>query len=107
MKVLYKRSILFTLSCVCALLINAQTIELSEGWKCRSSAEEKWYDTKVPTTVMGVLVNNGEYPGLLESDHYKKLDNSRFLVPWFFKKDFRLDGLNADEHVRLLFEGLG
>lgn len=107
MKVLYKRAILFTLSCVCALLTNAQTIELSEGWKCRSSAEEKWYDTKVPTTVMGVLVNNGEYPDLLEGNHYKKLDNSRFLVPWLFKKDFRLDGLNADEHVRLLFEGLG
>ena len=104
MKVLYKRAILFTLSCVCALLTNAQTIELSEGWKCRSSAAEKWYDTKVPTTVMGVLVNNGEYPNLLEGDHYKKLDNSRFLVPWLFKKDFRLDGLNADEQCQYLPE---
>ena len=40
-------------------------------------------------------------------DNYKKLDNKRFLVPWLFKKDFRLDGLKAGEHVRLLFEGLG
>lgn len=102
-----ERSILFTLLLMCALPGYAQTIELSDGWQYRSTAEDKWYDAKVPATVMGVLVDNGEYPDLLVRDNYKKLDNKRFLVPWLFKKDFRLDGLKAGEHVRLLFEGLG
>lgn len=102
-----KRTVLFTFLCVCALLAYGQTIELSKGWQCRSSATEKWYDTQVPATVMGILVNHGEYPDLLKGENYKKLDNTRFLVPWLFKKEFRLDGLNADEHIRLLFEGLG
>lgn len=101
-----KRTVLSTLLSVCMLLVHAQTIALSDGWQCKSSAEEKWYDTKVPTTVMGALVNNGEYPDLLVSDNYEKADNSRFLVPWLFKNAFRLDGLGRDEHVRLLFEGL-
>jgi exo-1,4-beta-D-glucosaminidase len=85
----------------------AQTVELGDGWQCKSSAEDKWYETKVPATVMGVLVSNGEYPDLLVGDNYKRLDNSRFLVPWLFKKEFRLESLGADEHVRLIFEGLG
>ena len=92
---------------MCMSVALAQTVELGDGWQCKSSAEDKWYETKVPATVMGVLVSNGEYPDLLVGDNYKRLDNSRFLVPWLFKKEFRLESLGADEHVRLIFEGLG
>ena len=107
---------------LCTLGAQAQTtIELRDGWECQSSAivgsdgaslstgdtsSASWYATHVPSTVMGTLVENGEYPKLLERDNYKKYDNSRFLVPWFFRKSFRLDGLKEHEHVRLLFEGL-
>ena len=106
---------------LCTLGMQAQTIELRDGWECQSSAivgidgaslsagghtSTKWYATQVPTTVMGALVSNGEYPKLLERENYKNYDNKRFLVPWFFKKSFRLDGLKDHEHVRLLFEGL-
>ncbi len=106
---------------LCTLCAEAQTIELSDGWECQSSAvvgndgaslskgsgsSASWYAAHVPSTVMGVLVANGEYPKILERDNYKKYDNGRFLVPWFFKKSFRLDGLKEHEHVRLLFEGL-
>lgn len=107
--------------CLCTLGVQAQTFELRDGWECQSSAivgtdgatlsngghtTVQWYATSVPSTVMGTLVDNGEYPKILERDNYKKYDNSRFLVPWFFKKSFRLDGLKDGEHVRLLFEGL-
>ena len=114
---------------ICALIagslsiigVNAQTFELRDGWECQSSAivgtdgaslsmgsqsSAHWYATHVPSTVMGTLVDNGEYPKLFERDNYKKYDNRRFLVPWFFKKSFQLDGLKESEHVRLLFEGL-
>lgn len=107
MKMTQKRTIFCVVMLMCALFGSAQVIELSDGWECQSSAGGKSYVTKVPTTVMGALVSNGEFPDLFVRDNYKKYDNSRFLVPWLFKKDFQLDGLAADEHVRLLFEGLG
>ena len=106
---------------LCTMGVQAETIELRDGWECQSSAvvgsdgatlsagsrsSAPWYATHVPSTVMGALVENGEYPKLLEKDNYKKYNNSRFLVPWFFRKSFRLDGLKDSEHVRLLFEGL-
>ena len=116
-----KRISALIIGCLCTLGIQAQTIELSDGWECQSSAivgtdgaslssgshsSAPWYATHVPSTVMGTLVSNGEYPKLFERDNYKQYDNSRFLVPWFFRKSFRLDGLHDSEHVRLLFEGL-
>ena len=107
MRQIAKRTVFSTLLCMCMSVALAQTVELGDGWQCKSSAEDKWYETKVPATVMGVLVSNGEYPDLLVGDNYKRLDNSRFLVPWLFKKEFRLESLGADEHVRLIFEGLG
>lgn len=106
---------------LCIHASHAQTILLSDGWECQSSSvvgtdgaalssgthsTSSWYATSVPTTVMGALVANGEYPGLLEKDNYRRIDKQRFLVPWLFKNNFRLDGLNEQEHVRLLFEGI-
>ena len=99
----------------------AQTINLDEGWQCQSSAvvtldgvalsqgqtsSTPWYATHVPTTVMGALVDNGEYPKILERDNYRRYDTKRFMVPWFFRKSFRLENLSGQEHVRLLFEGI-
>ena len=107
MKMTQKRTIFCVVMLMCALFGSAQVIELSDGWECQSSAGGKSYVTKVPTTVMGALVSNGEFPDLFVRDNYKKYHNSRFLVPWLFKKNFLLDSLAADEHVTLLFEGLG
>jgi len=102
-------------------MVFGQTTCLSEGWECQSSSvvgmdgaalssgrpsSAKWYATRIPSTVMGALVSNGEYAGLLEKDNYRHLSKERFLVPWFFKNTFRLDGLGSQEHVRLLFEGI-
>ena len=92
--------------CLCTLGVQAQTFELRDGWECQSSAivgtdgaslstgghsSAPWYSTQVPTTVMGMLVSNGEYPKLLERDNYKKYEgeaNSRFLVPLVLQEEF-------------------
>ena len=90
-----------------------QVITLSDGWRCQSSAvtDGTWYEATVPSTVMGVLTTQkgkkNEYPNLLEGMNYKGVDKSRFRVPWIYEKDFRLDGLSPQEHVTLLFEGVG
>ena len=116
-----KRIGAFLVAGLFTLGVQAQTVELRDGWECQSSvivgidgaslssgsqSSAPWYATHVPSTVMGTLVDNGEYPKVLERDNYKRYDNGRFLVPWFFKKSFCLEGLKDREHVRLLFEGL-
>ncbi len=122
MKFISRNTLCLAVLSLTASLSHAQTTELRDGWQCQSSTQvsvsaaqlsagvataSSWYSTKVPTTVMGALVANGEYPDILVSDHYRKHDNSRFLVPWIFKNDFSLQGLKSSEHVRLLFEGVG
>ena len=81
---------------------------LSDGWQCQSTAvnDGSWYKASVPTTVMGVLTANGEYPDVLTGMNYKKIDKRRFDVPWIFQKDFDIDDLSSDEHVTLCFEGI-
>lgn len=88
---------------------------LSDGWQCQSKVEGKWYKATVPSTVMGVLTANGEYPGVLEGMRYKDIDKRRFDVPWVFQKTFDLkppgplkgEGRwGSDEHVTLRFEGI-
>lgn len=111
----------FMLLYICTQVGVAQTINLDEGWECQSSevvtldgvalsqgqtTAASWYATHVPTTVMGALVSNGEYPKILERDNYRRYDTKRFMVPWFFKNTFRLEDLDSQEHVRLLFEGI-
>lgn len=116
-----KKITFLLLTMFCTSLGVAQTINLDKGWLCQSSeavgldgaalsaqdvSSAQWYPTDVPATVMGVLTANGEYPGILEKDHYRQYDKKRFSVPWVYKKSFSLLQLDADEHVRLLFEGI-
>ena len=81
---------------------------LSDGWQCKSTAvtDGSWYKASVPSTVMGVLTANGEYPDVLTGMNYKKIDKSRFDVPWIYQKSFDLENLRSDEHVTLRFEGI-
>ena len=81
---------------------------LDDGWQCQSSAvtDGSWYAATVPSTVMGVLTTNGEYPRVLEEMNYKTIDPHRFDVPWVYRKDFDLEHLDRQEHVTLRFEGI-
>lgn len=89
------------------LTAQSQVIRLADGWRCQSSAvtDGTWYEATVPSTVMGVL--NTQSSHLLEGMNYKHVDASRFRVPWIYERDFDLDGLSTQEHVTLLFEGVG
>lgn len=87
---------------------NTNVIKLDDGWLCQSStqADGRWYAATVPSTVMGVLTANGEYPRVLEEMNYKVVDPHRFDVPWIYRKDFDLEHLDKYEHVLLRFEGI-
>lgn len=84
---------------------------LSDGWQCYPSPNTHHpspttYHATVPSTVMGVLTANGEYPDVLTGMNYRKIDKTRFDVPWIYQRDFDLDNLSSDEHVTLRFEGI-
>lgn len=96
-----------------SLMAQSRVVRLDDGWRCQSSAvtDGTWYEATVPSTVMGVLTSQRgarcEYPDILESLNYKRVDASRFRVPWIYERDFDLDGLSPQEHVSLIFEGIG
>lgn len=94
---------------------------LSDGWRVQSSRQisvggellsepdydaRKWYEASVPSTVMGVLTSNGLYNGLLEGDCYRNFDKTLFDTTWWYRTEFRLPVLKANEHVFLQFEGI-
>ncbi len=120
-------SILFL--CFTVALLSCQSQEqamyrqflLADDWQLRSSAgwepdgsvlsttqftPQGWYDTSVPTTVMGALSANGLYDGILEGMAYKEIDRTPFDVSWWFRKTFSMPDLAEGQTARLHLDGL-
>ena len=89
-----------------AVQVGASEQLLTDGWRVQSSASKKSYDAQVPSTVMGTLTRNGLYKGILEGRAYKQYDAKPFACSWWYRRDFRLDGLGSAEHVLLVFDGI-
>ena len=64
------------------------------------------YRLNLPKTVMAALVESGEYPDIFFSDNLKKVDESRFSVPWWYRKTFTIDKKQDNNFYQLVFEGL-
>lgn len=79
----------------------AKDIKLTDGWLLNGT-----YKASVPSTVMGVLTANGEYPGILEGMAYKNIDRSRFDSSFRYSKEFNLDSNDLKEHVFLQLDGI-
>lgn len=100
--------------------VNGRQVELDRGWtvfpaggldgKALSLTGAELpnliYEASVPSTVMGTLVANGEYPGLLEGKEYALEDRSRFDEPWFYRREFEVSDLAPGRHVLLQFDGI-
>ena len=102
------RRLLIALSIIlCPLSISmAMAQVLSDGWKVQSSQTKKSYKAQVPSTVMGTLTRNGLYKGILEGVAYKQYDSKPFDCSWWYRRDFSLKGLDSDDHVLLVFDGI-
>lgn len=79
----------------------ARDFTLSEGWVLNGK-----YKATVPSTVMGVLTANGEYPGILEGLAYKEIDRSRFDQSFRYTTEFALTAQDLKEHVILQLDGV-
>lgn len=102
-------------------LNTSNTLIISEGWYIQSSSHlpanagalstsltdpAGWYKASVPSTVMGVLSDNGHYKELLADTNYKKADTTPFNKSWWYKTTFKLPSFKNRKHAELIFEGL-
>lgn len=66
-----------------------------------------WIRTKVPTTVMGALVEAGEIKDPFFGKNLERISKADFQVPWWFRTTFDLDNYNPKSEVaRLLLDGI-
>ena len=95
---------------------------LTDGWKIisnsdldadgkilttQSSTSDGWVDARVPTTVLGALVEAGVYKDPFVSDNLDKIPGEQFEQPWWFRKEFALEQFNpGNEALRLLVDGI-
>jgi exo-1,4-beta-D-glucosaminidase len=99
----------------------SSTIPLKENWQVQQSGKinltgaqisatglrtGSWYKGVVPSTIMGVLIRNGLYKDIFVGDNYGAIDKSKFDDSWWYRKEFKLEKLKAEQHVILHFDGI-
>ena len=107
-------------SCTKPTVMN-EKLNLTDDWKIQQSTKvkesgkdltsgslplESWYPAKIPTTVMGVLIEAGLYPDIMVGTNMKTVDRAPFESSWWFRKEFDLPVLNEGQVVNLEFEGI-
>lgn len=105
----------------CASSDYAEKILLKDNWLVQQSTKvnlsgEKiseqitdvsgWYKAAVPSTIMGVLTENGLYKDLFVGDNLKKVDKAQFDTSWWYRNEFVVPKLNKQQHVHLTFDGI-
>ena len=96
------------LLCACT-----QTVVLNNGdeysldrWTLNQEGTETYYDVEVPSTVAGVLCDQGVLgEDLLNSLNYFDVDKSIFDKTWIYKTSFNLDKVDGQRY-ELVFNGL-
>lgn len=96
-----KLSKLILLAFLLPQVLWARDIQLREGWLLNGT-----YNATVPSTVMGVLTANGEYPGILEGLAYKDIDKTRFDAPFIYSREFSLTPEDLKGNVFLNLDGI-
>ena len=111
---------IFLTSCSEKITVDEQS--LTDDWKIIASAEisadgksltataidaSKWVSARVPTTVMGALVDAGIYKDIFFGDNLDKIPTEPFEKSWWFRKEFAIDNFNpVSEQLRLFVDGI-
>lgn len=81
-------------------------LAFAEGWTLRCKGEAATYEATVPSTVAGVLYDNGVYTeAIFKDDTYRSLDRSPFDKEWTYSKQFPYKGARGS-HAFLLLDGI-
>ena len=67
---------------------------------------EGWIKAKVPSTIMGVLTENGIEKEALTAEDYAKIDKTQFEKSWWYRTTFEMPELKEGEHALLDFDGI-
>jgi len=96
-------------------------IKLTDNWKLQSSSKVgndgknisstsskpgEWLNATVPSTIMGVLTNNGLYDNVLVDMNYRTADKSVFDASWWYKTEFKLTPEQLKKNAMLEFDGI-
>jgi exo-1,4-beta-D-glucosaminidase len=92
----------------CALAAGQRWVGQLTQWEMQSSANmtQPWYPITVPATVMQGLIQNQVYPDVLYALDLEAVDNSSFLVPWYYRTQFTLDSSYQGMLINLVFRGI-
>ncbi len=90
------------------LMENGDVLVLDSGWTLSSEGVSGSFDAKVPSTVAGVLNEEGYFgKNLLEGKNYASIDKSIFDGVWTYKKVFVFPSAPASsQKYELVFDGL-
>jgi len=67
---------------------------------------EDWYEIQVPSTVLAALVEAGEYIDPYFGSNLNDIPKKRFEQSWWYRNEFDLNDVNADETTLLEFDGI-
>lgn len=96
-------------------------IVLSENWKLVSSENtsatgkilstdptysQDWHPTKVPSTVLGTLVENEIYKDPYFGENLKTIPTEQFKVPWWYSTIFQINQDITEPYAMLCFDGI-
>ncbi|MFF2445622.1 FIMAH domain-containing protein [Neobacillus sp. NPDC058068] len=96
--------------------------QLHENWQIQSSAIAKengasiskqgyktdgWFQTTVPNTVMGALIEAGDIEDPFIHDRISRTDESRYNAPWWYRTEFTLPSTEQGKKIIVNFQGIG
>jgi len=67
---------------------------------------DKWYDARIPSTVMAVLVENNVYSDPYFGTNLKEIPGRQFESPWVYRTEFMLDDEYYMNTILLSFDGI-
>jgi len=95
--------------------------ELQNNWKIQSSkhvsesgnklslessVSDDWLSAKVPSTVLGTMVDNQIYIDPYVGENLKNIPSEQFSVPWWYTTSFDINDDQAELNANLKFDGI-
>jgi exo-1,4-beta-D-glucosaminidase len=115
-------AMLFLLSCSRSPRELSGKILLKDNWRIQQSGKisevpgsvvsgnvidiSGWYPATVPSTIMGVLTDDGLYKDLFMGDSLRNIDRLPFEKSWWYRTEFTLPDITEEQHVMLNFDGI-
>lgn len=88
-------------------LFSSESIEVGGNIISSSEFDGKFgYSVELPATVMYGLVQNELFPDIFEPFVLERMDKKPYEVPWWYRKEFKIEQLSENDFYQLTFEGL-